>query len=228
MSRPSRFTYVMEAIVRCGPPSLRRGSAVDPSEEMELLCRGGFDAGDEPAWERWYANISTPVLTAVQNGVKRVAINLDTVHILNPKIADSIERTVSGMPVDIEWTENVNPRCCREEDIKRAAARLVAWRDNFGFRISIDDVGAGHDGLGRVCLTNAHRVKIAGPLFHQWRTSEKHAMLLRKMVDLYRSGGAEVVVEWVETLEDVSRAEWMGATHTQGRIWQPHDIYGII
>ena len=208
-----RFRYALEAIV-----PVKTGLA-SPQTEMELLCRS-----QDPPWVQWYAQVPGIVLNAVQNfGVTRLAVNLDTQHILNPRIAESIAR-MGQLPVDIEWTENVSTPAL----VEKAAHILVGWRDQYGFGLSIDDVGCGQDGYQRARLTDARRIKIAGPAFQEWRQSARQCQMIHGLIDLYRSVDIDVVVEWVETLEDVAQAEYMGATHTQGRMWRTREIMGIL
>lgn len=208
-----RFRYALEAIVPV------KGGVAQSHTEMELLCRT-----QDPSWAQWYDQVPDIVLNAIQNfGVKRLAINLDTQHILNPRIAQSIAR-MGRLPIDIEWTENVSTPAL----VEQAAKILVGWRDKHGFGLSIDDVGCGQDGYQRARLTDARRIKIAGSMFQEWRQSARQCQMIHGLIDLYRSVDIDVVVEWVETLEDVAQAEFMGATHTQGRMWRAREIIGIL
>lgn len=208
---PQRFTYALEAIVPVSGPREPR--------EMELLCRTA-----QPNWVEWYHHVPQIVLNAVQNmGVKRVSVNLDTQQILNRDIASSIN-ILGRLPVDIEWTERVSS----EKDTEKAGRLLCQWRDRYGLGISIDDVGSGQDGFLRANLTQARRIKIAGQAFQSWRAKPRSGQLVSGLVGMYRAVDCEVVVEWVETLEDVAHAHYMRATHTQGRLWRHYDITGIL
>ena len=212
-----RFKYVLEAIMPIEAVQTSPGTAV--GREVELLCRT-----PSPRWTDWYDRLGEVVLNAVQSlGVSRVAINLDTSQILHPMIARSIA-AMGQLPIDIEWTEVVSD----PQFVEQAARHLTTWRDRYGFRISIDDVGMGQDGYWRAVLTDARRVKIAGPAFQQWRQSARANSMIQRLIGLYRHSGAEVIVEWTETVEDVAQAALMGATHTQGRIWRSYEISGII
>lgn len=212
-----RFKYVLEAIM---PIEAGTDASTRPAgREMELLCRT-----PSPRWTDWYDRLGEVVLNAVQSlGVARVAINLDTNQILNPLIARSVAG-LGQMPIDIEWTEVVSD----PEFVEQAARQLNQWRDRYGFRISIDDVGMGQDGYWRAALTDARRIKIAGPAFQQWRQSVRANSMIQRLIGLYRHSGSEVIVEWTETVEDVAQAALMGATHTQGRIWRSYEVSGII
>lgn len=206
----SRFSYALEPIVPIG--------TAPSAHEVELLCRT-----PNPDWIAWYCRVPEIVLNAVQNlGTKRVAINLDTEQILHPEIASAIA-SMKGLPIDIEWTERVSSDAL----VASAAQQLRDWQQRYQFGISIDDVGSGQDGLSRASATQAHRIKIDGKTFQSWRHSPRMGQMVNGLVTLYRSVGCDVVVEWVETIEDFAQARFMRATHTQGRLWRTQEILGI-
>ncbi|MGL6071513.1 sensor domain-containing phosphodiesterase [Craterilacuibacter sp.] len=85
-----------------------------------------------------------------------------------------------------------------------------------GFLIAIDDFGAGHSNLDRVCLLEPDLVKFDRNLLRSAVTQPRTRNLLTKLVHLVHEIGALVVVEGVETEADVLVALESGCDLVQG------------
>ena len=79
----------------------------------------------------------------------------------------------------------------------RLQASLAACRAA-GFRVAIDDVGAGNAGLRLLSSVRFDMVKIDLGLVHEGARHDPASSVLRSLVDLARSWGALVVAEGIE------------------------------
>ena len=212
MSR-SLFSYRMEPIV-----DLLTGDIVG----QELLA--GPDCcpiWDNMEWRDWYAFLAEeiplllPDLPPCRGQPGLLFLNLDGHQLLDPKIMGTVHTLKDHAErIVIEWTE----QRFRDESMPDV---MVALNDlkRLGFRVAIDDIGAGHgvDGLGRAGVVKAHFCKIDGPYFQA--TRDKGPEYLRDLCRHLSHGGSQVIVEWVETAADYRLALAAGAHLGQGYLW---------
>ena len=94
-----------------------------------------------------------------------------------------------------------------------------------GYRLAIDDLGAGYSGLTSFVRINPEFVKIDMNLVRDIHVDSTKARLVRSLIDLCKGMGISAVMEGVETM-----AEWecllnMGADLLQGfAISRPSEI----
>ncbi|MHB1641026.1 MAG: EAL domain-containing protein [Acidithiobacillus sp.] len=181
----------------------------------------------EAEWREWYAFLAEEIplllpdlhpcrgqpLAGCQPGL--LFLNLDGHQLLDGHIAGSIRSLRDhARRIVIEWTE----QHFHDEKLVDVLAKLNFLK-GLGFRIAIDDIGAGTgvDGLGRAGSVKAHFCKIDGPYFQAIR--DKGPDYLRGLCQHLSHGGSRVVVEWVETEADYRLALAAGAHLGQGYLW---------
>jgi diguanylate cyclase (GGDEF)-like protein len=101
------------------------------------------------------------------------------------------------------------------EDPERLAQRLAACRSH-GFRIAIDDVGAGNAGLRLLSQIHFDVVKIDISLVQAGARQESALAVLRSLVDLAARWGAEAVAEGLETPSQLQMVRDLGLREGQG------------
>ena len=183
----------------------------------ELLNRLPVFPQTEEQWINWYLALPALVPIAIErHQVDTVSINVDSDHLLSRRIFETLEN-FRGLPVMFEWTEN------RKENVDTrelwAAARRLDHLRSEGFSIIFDDVGSGEDSLGRMCLITPDIVKIAGLLFQTARHNQRVYDILKGQIAFYANQGIPVVIEWIESTEDLRMAMDLGATWGQGYYW---------
>ncbi|MBU2765584.1 EAL domain-containing protein [Acidithiobacillus ferrivorans] len=183
---------------------------------QELLAGEKFcPTWSEEEWRTWYSFLAEeiPLLLPDLHGL--LFLNLDGYQLLDLQIAGSVRslRNLASRIV-IEWTE----QRFHDEKLVDILTKLNFLK-GVGFRIAIDDIGAGTgtDGLGRAGAVKASFCKIDGPYFQTIR--DKGPEFLRGLCQHLSHGGARVVVEWVETEEDYRLALAAGAHLGQGYFW---------
>lgn len=195
--------YVLEPIVRIDQP---------PHDVVghEILYRGP----QSRTWiERDLETLSLiPKLTHGRPGFMTMNMSSQSIVIMNE---ERIEEAFRGRDIVVEWIEEM----ASQEQIMAAARRLRRWREKFGIRIAIDDMGTGHDGMERFLAVMPDIVKIEGSMLHRARICEVHERAVRNMVNFVRNENALVVMEWIETPQDYKLSRDMGANYGQGYLW---------
>lgn len=100
----------------------------------------------------------------------------------------------------------------REEELRTI---LEPYR-RLGFRIALDDLGAGHSSLNLLHMVRPDLVKLDMALVRGLDTDRYKSTLVRQLIDLAHSLGIPVVAEGIE---DTAELEWVqahGADYVQG------------
>ncbi len=165
---------------------------------------------DKEQWHAWYAFLADEVPPLLSSLPGALFVNFTGEQILDKGISrivrgweDHAERMV------LEWTEHQ----FHDEQLVDILAKLNFLK-GMGFRVAIDDVGAGVDGLGRAASVKSSFCKIDGHYFH---VSRGKGADLRGLCQHLAHDGTRVVVEWVETEADYRLVLASGAQLGQGR-----------
>ena len=204
--------------------------AVEPIVELhghgirghELLLRRCTPASpdDWAAWHRYLGHDVLPrLLRAATAANTWVAVNLNTAHIIHDDI-DAHFGHLAGFPLMFEWTEWTETMATHEET-RAAGALLQTWRTKYGFRLAVDDLGAGQDAMQRLLAARPDVAKIDGPLMHQARDNDEARLCVHALADIAIAFGTQVVAEWIESERDVRLAMQLGAHYGQGRHFTP-------
>ena len=144
---------------------------------------------------------------------------------LGRQLRQVIARSIEVLPADTQVFVNVHPRELDDEDLvssasplARSAGRIVleiterASLDAFpdaprrlaelrrlGYRIAIDDVGAGHAGLSTFTRLEPQIAKLDMALVRGIDSNPTKQKIVRSMADLCRQLGVMVITEGVET-----------------------------
>ncbi|WP_374944853.1 putative bifunctional diguanylate cyclase/phosphodiesterase [Sphingomonas sp.] len=101
------------------------------------------------------------------------------------------------------------------DDVERAADTLRRLRD-LGFRISLDDFGAGYSSLHNIRKFALDSLKIDRSFIDGIGRERESAAIVYSIIHLGRALGLEVVAEGVETAAQVQALRIAGASHLQG------------
>lgn len=138
-------------------------------------------------------------------------VNLHTRDLLDPLLtSESAPLSRIARRVILEITERG-----AVEDIKDIRSRVSALRD-LGFRIAIDDLGAGYAGLTSFALLEPEFVKLDMSLVRGVDTSPIRQKLIGSMTQLCKEMGMQVVAEGVETIEERESVRELGCDLLQG------------
>lgn len=101
------------------------------------------------------------------------------------------------------------------EDIDAVDRRIAALR-RIGFRIAIDDLGAGYSGLSSFAVLQPDFVKFDMGLVRNVHQTRTNARVIASMVQLGRELGFETIAEGVETEAELRELETLGCELFQG------------
>ncbi|MBT2583945.1 EAL domain-containing protein [Planococcus sp. ISL-109] len=131
-----------------------------------------------------------------------VSVNVSAKQFGDPEFAEKvarilIETNVPAEYVEIEITESVML------DLDTAAG-LVEELQEIGVKLAIDDFGTGYSSLNAVKKIQIDTLKIDKSLVDEVLGSDRSMAILATIIELGKNLGAEVVVEGLETIEQVT------------------------
>ena len=173
----------------------------------ELLAGSAACPTHSPAqWREWYARVPEIVAEHAPEGL--VFINVDAQSIsTEPSVLAALARArhlLDGLLI-VEWIE--------AGWLDVGCAAILALK-TLGFRIAVDDVGDGADGIGRVSAVGPEFAKISHSLFHRLRGAGAES--LRHLRQLLEGLHCEVILEGIESRADLELALKAGFVWGQG------------
>jgi EAL domain-containing protein (putative c-di-GMP-specific phosphodiesterase class I) len=141
-------------------------------------------------------------------------VNLHTRDLLDPSLYDpSMPLTRMASRVVLEVTERSTI-----EDVKDIQVRVAALR-RLGFRIAIDDLGAGYAGLSSFAALEPEIVKLDMSLVRDVDKSEIRQRLIGSLTALCKEMNMRVVAEGVERIEESEIVRSAGCDLIQGYLY---------
>jgi EAL domain-containing protein (putative c-di-GMP-specific phosphodiesterase class I)/CheY-like chemotaxis protein len=183
VSSATRKVFGYEALLRSTEPSLPHpGAVLDAAERLGRL---------EPLGRTIRERAAAPVAASSEAGV--LFVNLHTTDLLDPMLL-SRDAALSRIAhrVVLEITERASL-----EKVKDVRARVAALRE-IGFRIAVDDLGAGYAGLNSFAMLEPEIVKLDMTLVRDVHQSATKRKLIRSMAALCKDMGMLVVGEGIE------------------------------
>ncbi|MGE7369459.1 putative bifunctional diguanylate cyclase/phosphodiesterase [Neorhizobium sp. NPDC001467] len=150
----------------------------------------------------------------MSNQAEVVSVNVSPIQLKTPGFAASIaailgETGLSGHRLAFEITEGL------DMEIHSDVLRCISDLKTLGIRIWLDDFGTGFAGLSWLRLIDFDTVKIDRSFLHDIDTSRGRVML-RDIVHLVRHRGPKILVEGVETDEQLRCLHEMDIDFAQG------------
>ncbi|MDB4945240.1 MAG: hypothetical protein JWP97_4774 [Labilithrix sp.] len=101
------------------------------------------------------------------------------------------------------------------DDVGDIVARIRRLR-SLGYRLAIDDLGAGYAGLSSIAMLEPDFVKLDMTLTRDLASSPLRQRLVASMVDACRDTGMQLVAEGVETIHELQKLRELGCDLLQG------------
>ncbi|MBE3590031.1 MAG: EAL domain-containing protein [Firmicutes bacterium] len=199
-----------------GYEALSRGPAGSPLERAEALWRAAEAEGRVGeldyacrraalrAKQRWFPESGT------------LFVNVDPLVVRSPSFRLGVtQQWLHEMGIDpgqvvLEITER---RMIDDYEAFRQALRI--YRDQ-GYRVAVDDVGAGYSSLRTVAEIEPHFLKIDLSLVRGLDRDRARRAVVRALVGLAHALGALAVAEGVERVEELSAVQELGVDLAQG------------
>jgi EAL domain-containing protein (putative c-di-GMP-specific phosphodiesterase class I) len=178
--------YGYEALLRSNEPSLPHpGAVLDAATRLGRLDALGRSIRD----------LAAAPMNAT--GSEMLFVNLHVTDLVDPWLSapDSPLSQIAHRVV-LEITERLSL-----DEVKDVRARVAALRE-MGFRIAVDDLGAGYAGLTSFTLLEPEIVKLDMSLVRDVHKNSTKQKVIRSMTALSQDMGMTVVAEGVETIEE--------------------------
>lgn len=200
----SHEVFAYEALLRGGEPTMRK-----PEDVLETAERLGRlpELGQRT---RELASASLPKLPEDSP----LFINLrarDLLHHGLSSAAAPLSRVAHRVVLEITEREAV-------EDIEDLRGRVARLRE-MGYRLALDDLGAGYAGLNSFALLEPEFVKLDRTLIQDCHDSEIKQRVVGSMAQVCREMRVEVIAEGVEREEEAATAERLGCDYLQGYLF---------
>lgn len=191
-----------------GHEALIRGPVGTPLEGAEAIIRHAADAGDARELERLCRVRAFAAAASALPPDQVLFLNLDTRFLDLPLMPEPApwppEQTV------IEVSERFPLR-----DLPLLATHIALWR-NEGFRVAIDDFGAGYAGLATLAAIRPDVVKldrslVSGVMRDRWQRE-----LVSAMVAVLEPLGVTVIAEGIGHADDLPALVAIGVRFGQG------------
>jgi EAL domain-containing protein (putative c-di-GMP-specific phosphodiesterase class I) len=196
--------YGHEALLRSSEPSLPHpGAVLEAAERLGTL---------EILGRTIRSRATGPIVATPEAGV--LFVNLHTTDLLDTELlsrAAPLSQIASRVVLEI--TERASL-----EQVKDVRARVAALRE-MGFRIAVDDLGAGYAGLTSFALLEPEIVKFDMTLVRDVQKSATKQKLIRSMAELCHDMGMLVVGEGVETAAERDMLVDLGCDLLQGYLF---------
>ncbi len=196
----------VEALMRL---TMLDGTSVPPSLFIPVAERTGaiLDLG------RWAIKTVCRELL-VDNHIPLVSVNVSPIQLKTPGFATSVaailgETGVAGSRLAFEITEGL------EMEMHSGILRCISDLETLGIRIWLDDFGTGFAGLSWLRLIDFDTVKIDRSFLHDCSTPKGRAML-QDIIGLVRNRGHKILIEGVETDEQLALMRRFRIDHVQG------------
>ncbi|HYJ08469.1 MAG TPA: EAL domain-containing protein, partial [Polyangiaceae bacterium] len=189
-----------EALLRSSEPSLPHpGAVIDAAMRLGRL---------EPLGRAIRELAAEPIPAADSFAL---FVNLHVTDLTDPALSDP-ESPLSKIAqrVVLEITERSSL-----DEVKDARRRVAALRE-MGFRIAVDDLGAGYAGLSSFTLLEPEIVKLDMSLVRDIHVTSTKQKVVRSMTALSKDMGMIVVAEGVETREERDCLVDLGCDLLQG------------
>lgn len=196
-----RALYGYEALMRSKEPALPHpGAILDAAERLDRL----FDVG-----RRVRALAPLPLPSAPESAL--VFVNLHSADLADETLIEPDSPLVrSASRVVLEITERATL-----EGIRGLEKRIVELRE-IGFRIAIDDLGAGYAGLTSFAQLEPDVVKLDMTLVRDVEKTPIKAKLIQSLCAVCHDLGVTVVAEGIETVAERDCIIELGCDLLQG------------
>lgn len=198
-----RSLFGYEALLRSDEPSLPNpGAVLDAAERLDQLERIG---------RTMRARATRPI---PRSSTYHLFLNLHPRDLMDPMLLDPNSSHVKMADrIVLEVTERVSLDCIG--DVRR---RVTELREA-GFRIAVDDLGAGYAGLSSFVQLEPDLVKLDMSLTRGVDSSTTKQRLVRSMTQVCRDMGLLIVAEGVETVEERNTLAELGCDLLQGYLF---------
>ena len=213
----NRTVYSYEALVR----GLGGESAFSVLSQVTEESRYAFDQGCR------VKAITLAAELGVQHRGARLSVNFMPGAVYSP--AACIQRTLraareTGFPLQLLTFEVTEDE--RVKDTLHLQG-IVSEYKKHGFKVALDDFGAGFSGLALLAELEVDTVKLDLQLIRDIHKRARAISIVRSTAELCHDLGVQVIAEGVETVEEYRLLRSLGITHMQGYLFAKPMLEGL-
>ena len=215
-----------EALIRWEHPIL---GFVSPSKFIPIIEESGIII----KLEEWVFNqvLSEVKLIEEAKGgfpLHHIAINVSTVHFLQPHFVEQLMLLVTQYKINPEWIELEITESGIMRNIDDAIMKINELK-HFGFTFSIDDFGTGYSSLSYLKKLPVDIIKIDQSFIMHMRENQGDAMIVESVVTIGNKFNLKVLAEGVENAETLEHLKKIDCNLYQGNFgYKPMPIVAFL
>ncbi len=187
--------YTCEALLRWNHPErgwVSPGKFIPIAEEIGFITNLGEYVLENAALQclKWPSHI-------------RVAVNVSSIQFRQSDVTEVVSRILKKTGLEPNRLEVEVTESCMLEDVD-STNEMLTKLSRLGVRISLDDFGTGFSSLSYLHTLPLDKVKIDRSFIENIHSDDKSLVLLEGISNLSHSLGLKVVVEGIETADQLS------------------------
>ena len=202
-----------EALVRWNHPT--KGS-IPPAKFIPIAEESGIIIKLEDwIFDKVLSEIK--ILSLAKDGftLNHIAINVSTVHFLQPHFVEKLMLLVSKHQVKPEWIELEITENGVMQNIEDAVQKVHKLK-SFGFTVSLDDFGTGYSSLAYLKELPVDTIKIDQSFVFNMHENAGDAMIVESVVAIGKKFNFKVLAEGVEDEETLAQLKEINCDSYQG------------
>jgi len=160
-----------------------------------------------------------------------VMVNIPGRQFSEPELATSVLRILEGTGVDGEHLHLEITESSAMADLERSVETLQALK-TVGVHLDVDDFGTGYSSLSYIHRFPVDSLKVDRSFVSGMSERPENMAIVKTVVDLARSLGLTVVVEGIETREQLAFVRGLGCEYAQGWLFakamEAHEVERIL
>lgn len=156
----------------------------------------------------------------------RMAVNVSALQLHDSGFADRIAKQLERFGVDASQLELEITETALMDDIDRAMATLIRFRE-LGLALAVDDFGTGYSSLAYLKALPVSRIKIDRTFVIGLPDNEQDEALCKTIISMAHAMGCEVIAEGVEAEAQASWLAQAGCDELQGYLLGRPDETGF-
>jgi diguanylate cyclase (GGDEF)-like protein len=215
-----------EALIRWNHPTL---GFIPPSKFIPIIEESGIII----KLEEWIFNqvlSEVKLIEEKNNGfpLHHIAINVSTIHFLQPHFVEQLMLLVKKHKVKPEWIELEITESGLMRNIEDAIMKINELK-HFGFTFSIDDFGTGHSSLSYLKKLPVDIIKIDQSFIMHMRENKGDAMIVESVIAIGNKFNLKVLAEGVENSETLEHLKKIDCNIYQGNFgYRPMPIEALL
>ena len=203
----------VEALVRWEHPEK---GYISPEEFISVAEESGTIIRlEEWIFNRIFEELQTYSDAIALSSLDRVAVNVSTVHFMQPNFVEKFMLLVSKYKIDPTLLEIEITEGSVIENLEYAKQKIHELKA-FGLRFAIDDFGTGHSSLAYLKELPVDVIKIDKSFVENIQHDEGDAMIVKSVVIIGHTFDLEVLAEGIEDAETLAYLKEIGCDIYQG------------